>query len=152
MASNGITCTPVLHEYSSTSSKVVKGTHRERGDFMSRYYFLKNWKRLKEVSLHECPSLNPFYSSQNVSVEGLVYDTYSMADNLAAIYEPNVWKLWEPQPLATLRASTACTGTALPYILHEIHFLNTSKYLPLVIEWKPSLLLIRMEFGLRYIL
>jgi hypothetical protein len=28
------------------------------------------------------------------------------ADNLAAIYEPNVWKLWEPQLLTTLRAST----------------------------------------------
>jgi hypothetical protein len=36
------------------------------------------------------------------------------ADNFAAIYEPNVWKLWEPQPLATLRASTACTGKTLP--------------------------------------
>jgi hypothetical protein len=34
------------------------------------------------------------------------------ADNLAAIYEPNVWKLWEPQPLTTLRASTACIGIA----------------------------------------
>jgi hypothetical protein len=30
------------------------------------------------------------------------------ADNLAAICEPNVYKIWEPQRLATLRASTAC--------------------------------------------
>jgi hypothetical protein len=26
-------------------------------------------------------------------------------------------KMWEPQPLATLRASTACTGKTLPYFL-----------------------------------
>jgi hypothetical protein len=32
------------------------------------------------------------------------------ADKLAAICEPNVCKLWEPQPLTVLRASTACTG------------------------------------------
>jgi hypothetical protein len=36
------------------------------------------------------------------------------ADNLTAICEPHVWKIWEPQPLATLRASTACTGITLP--------------------------------------
>jgi hypothetical protein len=24
--------------------------------------------------------------------------------------------MWEPQPLATLRASTACTGITLPYL------------------------------------
>jgi hypothetical protein len=36
------------------------------------------------------------------------------ADNLAAICEPNVCKLWEPQPLTTPRATTACTGIALP--------------------------------------
>jgi hypothetical protein len=35
------------------------------------------------------------------------------ADNLAAIYEPKCLKMWEPQPLATLRASTACTGKIL---------------------------------------
>jgi hypothetical protein len=37
------------------------------------------------------------------------------ADNLAAICESNVCKLWEPQPLTTLRATMACTGIALPY-------------------------------------
>jgi hypothetical protein len=40
------------------------------------------------------------------------------AENLAAICEPNVCKLWEPQPLTTLRATTACTGIALPLPLH----------------------------------
>jgi hypothetical protein len=37
------------------------------------------------------------------------------ADNLAAICVPN--KFWEPQPLATLRATTVCTGITLllPY-------------------------------------
>jgi hypothetical protein len=39
------------------------------------------------------------------------------ADNLAAICEPNVWKMWEPQPLTTLRASTACTGITLPLLI-----------------------------------
>jgi hypothetical protein len=37
------------------------------------------------------------------------------ADNLAAIYEPTL-KMWEPQPPATLRASTTCTGITLPYL------------------------------------
>jgi hypothetical protein len=55
------------------------------------------------------------------------------ADNLTAICEPNVCKLWEPQPLITLRASAACTGTALslPYITagarrlhHFVHLLR----------------------------
>jgi hypothetical protein len=38
------------------------------------------------------------------------------ADNLAAIYKPNVWKCGEPQPPATPSASTACTGITLPYL------------------------------------
>jgi hypothetical protein len=41
------------------------------------------------------------------------------ANNLAAIYEPNVWKMWQPQPLATLRASKACTGITLPYLINS---------------------------------
>jgi hypothetical protein len=32
------------------------------------------------------------------------------ADNLAAICEPNVLEMCKPQPLAALRASTACIG------------------------------------------
>jgi hypothetical protein len=40
------------------------------------------------------------------------------ADNLAAIYEPNV-KMWEPQPLANLRASTACTGITFTLLLTQ---------------------------------
>jgi hypothetical protein len=42
------------------------------------------------------------------------------ADNLTAICEPNVCKLWEPQPLATLRATTACTGIALPFTFTRV--------------------------------
>jgi hypothetical protein len=38
------------------------------------------------------------------------------ADNLAAICESNVCKLWDPQPLTTLRATTACTGIILPLL------------------------------------
>jgi hypothetical protein len=30
------------------------------------------------------------------------------ADNLVAICEPTVWKMWEPRRLTTLWASTAC--------------------------------------------
>jgi hypothetical protein len=37
------------------------------------------------------------------------------ADNLAAICEPKCLKMWEPQPLATLRASTAYTGITVPF-------------------------------------
>jgi hypothetical protein len=37
------------------------------------------------------------------------------ADNLAAICELIVLKMWVPQPLATLRVSTACIGITLPF-------------------------------------
>jgi hypothetical protein len=37
-------------------------------------------------------------------------------DNLAAICEANVKKMWEPQPPATLRASTGYTVITLPYV------------------------------------
>jgi hypothetical protein len=37
------------------------------------------------------------------------------ADILVAICEPNVWKMWKPQPLEILRASTTCTGITLPF-------------------------------------
>jgi hypothetical protein len=33
----------------------------------------------------------------------------SKADNLTAICEPIVWKMWEPRRLTTLWASTACS-------------------------------------------
>jgi hypothetical protein len=42
------------------------------------------------------------------------------ADNLAAICEPIVEKMWEPQPLATLRASTACRGITLPFHIRNV--------------------------------
>jgi hypothetical protein len=32
------------------------------------------------------------------------------ADNLAAIYEPTVWTMWDPPHLTTLQASTAYYG------------------------------------------
>jgi hypothetical protein len=39
------------------------------------------------------------------------------ADNHSAICEPNICKLWEPQPLTTLRAATAHTGIAFPFYI-----------------------------------
>jgi hypothetical protein len=38
------------------------------------------------------------------------------ADKLAAICVPNIWKMWEPQAVATLRTSTACTWITLPFM------------------------------------
>jgi hypothetical protein len=34
--------------------------------------------------------------------------TRNLSDNLTAICDPIVWKMWEPQRLTTLWASTAC--------------------------------------------
>jgi hypothetical protein len=42
------------------------------------------------------------------------------ADNLVANCEPECLKMWEPQPLATLRASTACTGIILLLSLYYV--------------------------------
>jgi hypothetical protein len=37
------------------------------------------------------------------------------ADNLTAIFEPIVYKMWEPQRLTTLWASTACYRDSFTY-------------------------------------
>jgi hypothetical protein len=51
------------------------------------------------------------------------------ADNFAAICEPNVCKFREPQPPRTLRATTACTGIALPlpFTSQEIRYVSATK-------------------------
>jgi hypothetical protein len=36
-------------------------------------------------------------------------------DNLTAVYEPTVWRIWDPRHLTTLQASTACHGDSLTY-------------------------------------
>jgi hypothetical protein len=41
------------------------------------------------------------------------------ADNLTALYEPTVWKMWEPRRLTTLWGFTACYGIALPFIMNH---------------------------------
>jgi hypothetical protein len=38
------------------------------------------------------------------------------ADNLAAICEPSVCKLWEPQPLTNLRSSTASYRDSFTFV------------------------------------
>jgi hypothetical protein len=43
-------------------------------------------------------------------------------DNLTAICEPILWKLWEPRYLTTLWAFTACYGRALPFTLYIFLF------------------------------
>jgi hypothetical protein len=40
------------------------------------------------------------------------------ADNLTAICEPIVRKMWEPRRLTTLRASTACYMDSFTFFLH----------------------------------
>jgi hypothetical protein len=37
------------------------------------------------------------------------------ADNLADIYKPSAYNMWEPRHLTTLWASTTFTGIALPF-------------------------------------
>jgi hypothetical protein len=44
------------------------------------------------------------------------------ADNLTAICESNVCKLWEPQPLTTLRAIKVCTGITLLYLAARLTY------------------------------
>jgi hypothetical protein len=39
------------------------------------------------------------------------------ADNLTAICEGIVWKMWEPRRLTTLWASTACYRNSFPFFL-----------------------------------
>jgi hypothetical protein len=48
------------------------------------------------------------------------------ADNLDASCEPNVSKLWEPEPLTNIRASTTCTGIVLTFTLGLITIVPVS--------------------------
>jgi hypothetical protein len=41
------------------------------------------------------------------------------ADNLTAIYEPIVWKMWEPRRLATLWVSTACCSDSFYHWIRQ---------------------------------
>jgi hypothetical protein len=42
------------------------------------------------------------------------------ADSLTAIYEPIVYKMWDPQHLTTVWASTACYRDTFLFITHEL--------------------------------
>jgi hypothetical protein len=53
------------------------------------------------------------------------------ADNICAIYEPNVYKLWDPKHLTTLQASTACYGDSFTL-------------------WRRSVLPVRYELDCKY--
>jgi hypothetical protein len=48
------------------------------------------------------------------------------ADNLTAICEMTVYKMWEPRRLTTLWASTACHKDSFIFLRHLIH--NVEKY------------------------
>jgi hypothetical protein len=59
-------------------------------------------------------STQPLTEMNTRNVPGSKKRPARRADNLATIYEPNVClHMWEPQPLAILRASAACTGITL---------------------------------------
>jgi hypothetical protein len=64
-------------------------------------------------------------SLQQKWVPGIFLGPGCRADNLAAICQPIVWKMWEPQPLAILRASTACRGITLTFYVYTSRFLVT---------------------------
>jgi hypothetical protein len=51
------------------------------------------------------------------------------ADNLTAICEPIVYKMWEPRHLTILWAFTACYGIALPFI--TVFSLPSSEFGPM---------------------
>jgi hypothetical protein len=42
------------------------------------------------------------------------------ADNLTAVSEPIVWKMWEPRPLTPLWAFTACYRDSFTYFTYVI--------------------------------
>jgi hypothetical protein len=44
------------------------------------------------------------------------------ADNLTAICEPNVYKMWEPRRLTTLWAFTACYGDSIALAFYLIYY------------------------------
>jgi hypothetical protein len=44
------------------------------------------------------------------------------ADNLTAICEPIVYKIWDPRRLIALRASIVCYGDQFPFVSVKIKF------------------------------
>jgi hypothetical protein len=60
------------------------------------------------------PSLLREMSTRNIP--GGKWRPARKADNHAAIYEPIIWKMWEPRHLTTLWASTACYRDSLFFL------------------------------------
>jgi hypothetical protein len=56
-------------------------------------------------------------STRNLPGGGKGRRTCAKADNLTAICEPTVWKMWKPRRLTTLWASTACYKDSFTYLL-----------------------------------
>jgi hypothetical protein len=66
-------------------------------------------------------STQPLTEMSTRNILGVKGRPVRRADNLAAIYEQTVYKLWEPQRLTTLWASTACyRDTFTLYLLSDI--------------------------------
>jgi hypothetical protein len=64
-------------------------------------------------------STQPLMSTRNLS--GGEGRPACKADNLTAICEPIVYKMWEPRRLTTLCASTACYRDSFTFFLIIIH-------------------------------
>jgi hypothetical protein len=55
------------------------------------------------------------------------------ADSFSAIYEPTVWKMWEPRRLTTLWASTACYMNIYFFLPHEVSKISCICHLSFII-------------------
>jgi hypothetical protein len=50
------------------------------------------------------------------------------ADNLTAVCEPIVYKMWDPQYLTTLLASTACYRDTFTFLLYALYYKSGRAY------------------------
>jgi hypothetical protein len=60
-------------------------------------------------------STQPLTEMSTKNLPGCKVGPLRKADNLAAICEPIVWKMWEPRRLTNLWASMACYGDSFTF-------------------------------------
>jgi hypothetical protein len=84
------------------------------------YFYLPN---ITSFQLHYGPGVDSAFNRneyQESSSEVKGGRPACKADNLTAICEPIVKKMWEPRRLTTLRASTACYSDSFTFIFYLI--------------------------------
>jgi hypothetical protein len=84
--------------------------------FPMRLFDFFNWSNPSSRTM-ALGSTQPLTEMSTRNLPGCKGRPARKADNLTAICEPIVWKMWHPRRLTTLCSSRPVTGIALPFFL-----------------------------------